>query len=129
MTIAPRAPGVSLAFPTLPQARRRPSHFPPSPLHITASATTLCHIMYDNLIAVPLLLPFNRSSFQLSAPFRPVPRQPYFPSNSSACASALFAVRSPSIRANSLTRAFRLAWIGSIVTTARSFDWSFVTTR
>ncbi len=60
---------------------------------------------------------------------RPPPKWHHFPSNSSACASALFAVRSPSMRASSLTRAFRLAWIGSIVTTARSFDWSFVTTR
>ncbi len=50
------------------------------------------------------------------------PGRTYRGSNSSACASALFAVRSPSIRASSLTRAFRLAWMGTIETTARSFD-------
>jgi len=42
--------------------------------------------------------------------------------NSSAWARALFAFRSPSIRASSLTRALRFFPIGEIVTNARSFD-------
>ena len=53
----------------------------------------------------------------------------YFPSNSSAWARALFALLSPSIRASSLTRALRLPCIGSMVTIARSFVWSFTTTK
>ena len=56
------------------------------------------------------------------APCAPIGRRQLFPNNSSACASALFALLSPSMRASSVTRVFRLAWMGAMLTIARSFD-------
>ena len=55
------------------------------------------------------LRPFGASNPPLQTHWKQRGTRNYFPSNSSACASALLAVRSPSMRASSLTRAFRLA--------------------